>query len=279
MNQPDSPRKAHDLAQPRAFRGLSVLSIAAATAGVIAVGSVVAFSLIGESETAPENTRHQSTAMLSNTALPEDSPLAVHRHANAPEAAEITHRAESPHTQNPRISIPENRRTEPAQTAQAADVIAARQATEPHNFFTSNPRSSRPNFAPGNFAYGPTAASPRSSVVSVVAEKQRETKPAAKTPAVAGVPEISSPKPRTAEEGKLASEKLAQPSKDQNLKQETALPPQGGGDLSTLNPQLSTNKWPKPFTPEEERIRQQMGVQAFINFQYQLATGEKRELE
>jgi hypothetical protein len=46
-----------------------------------------------------------------------------------------------------------------------------------------------------------------------------------------------------------------------------------------LNSQPSTKKrvWPKPFTPEEERYRQQIGVQAFINYQHELATGQSRE--
>lgn len=276
MNHIDGPRKvrkdtktAHVFARVRAFRGLSILSISAA----IAVGSIVAFSLIGESETAPESSSHQSVAMLSNAASSADSPSLVHRHPNAPEPAELAHRAESPSAQSSRIFTQTDSRTEPAQTAQFADAIAAPQTTEPHNFSTQNPR---PYFTLSNHAPTPIAAAPRSSIA---AEKQRETKPSAKTPAIAGEPETPSPKPRTTEKEKLASEKPAQPNRVQNLKQVTALPPHSGDNLSTLNSQLSTKTWPKPFTPEEERIRQQMGVQAFINFQHELATGEKRDAE
>lgn len=55
--------------------------------------------------------------------------------------------------------------------------------------------------------------------------------------------------------------------------------PPSGDNFSTVNPSPPTKKreWPKPFTPEEERIRQQMGVQAFINYQHELATGQSRE--
>ncbi len=36
-------------------------------------------------------------------------------------------------------------------------------------------------------------------------------------------------------------------------------------------------KWRSTFTPEEERFRQQIGVQAYINLQHEWATGQKRE--
>lgn len=35
--------------------------------------------------------------------------------------------------------------------------------------------------------------------------------------------------------------------------------------------------WPKPYTEEEERFRQQIGGQGFMNFQYEQATGKSRE--
>lgn len=41
-------------------------------------------------------------------------------------------------------------------------------------------------------------------------------------------------------------------------------------------PARSPRVWPKPFTPEEERFRQQIGVQAYMNLQHELATGQPR---
>ncbi len=54
-------------------------------------------------------------------------------------------------------------------------------------------------------------------------------------------------------------------------------PAEQSAALSTLATQPRTHKWPSPFTPEEERFRQQMGVQAYINLQHEWATGQKRQ--
>jgi hypothetical protein len=127
------------------------------------------------------------------------------------------------------------------------------------------------------------------SVGKINAEQYRTTVPHSK------------PSTRSPAEAPIASSR-AEPAKDQANKTSpestagasshpkteiAADAPQSGENLSiadgvlrsapNLNPSTKKRVWPKPFTPEEERIRQQMGVQAFINLQHELATGQSRE--
>jgi hypothetical protein len=54
------------------------------------------------------------------------------------------------------------------------------------------------------------------------------------------------------------------------------LPSAANSPSERTNPRRPLPAWPKPFTPEEERYRQQMGVQSYVDEQHELATGQKR---
>ncbi len=85
--------------------------------------------------------------------------------------------------------------------------------------------------------------------------------------------------PENSQDAPAKPQKDGEASSSKSTESEVAARPPSSDNFSTINPPPPRKKreWPKPFTPEEERYRQQIGVQAFINFQHELATGQGRQ--
>jgi hypothetical protein len=242
----------------RALCGSSALVIAAIFAGVFAMGGIAVFSLVDESGTPTHD---------AETGVFQSTPLPPHDVVNAPSSnpqfsPQNSKQREFGFAENAQSSAYVERQTNSAQTAQSGNVRGAFEASESRSAPAASFRNSSPRFAIRPSAVGQSISQPSTGVSM---GSQRVEVFVAKAPANNDAQGNQSSTSSVAKEDK--TEKLSPVARvEPNSIATQTLPPSG------RKPRV----WPKPFTAEEERLRQQIGVQAFINYQHELATGAER---
>jgi hypothetical protein len=283
MHHTDSTRKLrqgavrlHGSAVSRVFRAPSPLGIAVAFSAIVAAASLLIFLLSGETTpTHPaaaniDASGEQITADVSQVSARYSQGQAQGSRPSQPfqNAGPVVFAgAEPPHSAQPAgevSSAPQIAASE-IRRLQTATSRVGRPSDTPSDEPSINISISR---RPDSANVGPESAMTTTKHTSTASQKQAAPPASEKTPTFAS---SDSTEPRATEQSSrtLTATPRSPKTQSQRPSVESPQPP------LDRPPRI----WPKPFTPEEERYRQQVGVQAFINYQHELATGQKRTEE